>query len=156
MYWNYLKYVLNHKWCVFKVCMRKGLFIHAFTHDMSKFRPSEFIPYAKKFYGSKNLPDSGRIYIERDFHIALLHHYNRNKHHLAYWVDYKGKPVTMPIRSVKHLVADWQAMGLAKKNNYTFAKQNAIDFFQSNKGNMKMTPLTEYYIKKYLKIPVEK
>lgn len=156
MYWEYLKHTLKHKWCVFKICMRKGLFIHAFTHDLSKFRPSEFIPYAKKFYGPKDLSDLDKACIKADFRTALLHHYNRNKHHLNYWVDSKGKPVNIPIRNIKQLVVDWQAMGLAKKNDYAFAKQNAINFFESNKENMKMSPLTEHYIRHYLKIPVEK
>ena len=60
MYWKYFKYVMEHKRNVFIECMNmakkyKGqdkidLIIHAFTHDMSKFLPCEFIPYAKWFY----------------------------------------------------------------------------------------------------------
>lgn len=49
-YIKYLLYVLEHKKNVFKTCWNKGLYLHAFTHDLSKFRPSEFIPYARYFY----------------------------------------------------------------------------------------------------------
>ena len=53
-YINYLRYVLQHKYKVFIQCIKRGLYIHAFTHDFSKFRPSEFIPYARWYYGEKN------------------------------------------------------------------------------------------------------
>ena len=46
LYYEYLKYVLEHKKNVFKTCRKRGLKLHALTHDLSKFSPSEFIPYA--------------------------------------------------------------------------------------------------------------
>lgn len=49
--WGYLLYVLEHKKNVFKVCWKRGMYLHAFTHDLSKFLPSEFFPYAERFYG---------------------------------------------------------------------------------------------------------
>lgn len=52
MYWNYFKYVLEHKKNVFIECWKEGLYIHAFTHDLSKFSILEFKSYAKKFYGN--------------------------------------------------------------------------------------------------------
>jgi hypothetical protein len=51
MYLKYLLYVLEHKWNVGIECLKMGMPLHALTHDLSKFRPSEFIPYAKYFYG---------------------------------------------------------------------------------------------------------
>ena len=51
-YWKYLLYVLEHKKNVFKTCWKRGLYLHALTHDLSKFMPDEFIPYARYFYGN--------------------------------------------------------------------------------------------------------
>ena len=50
MYWKYFCYICNHKWNVGIECLKSGLYTHALTHDLSKFLPSEFIPYAKFFH----------------------------------------------------------------------------------------------------------
>ena len=51
MYWKYLKAVLKHKWFVFIECRKLGIPWLGVIHDLSKFLPSEFIPYARYFYG---------------------------------------------------------------------------------------------------------
>ena len=124
MYYKYLKYILEHKKNVFIECMkiamqhqggiRKKLIIHAFTHDLSKFLPCEFIPYARKFYGdypSITDPRFGQYTgkfkedIEIDFDKAWEHHYKNNKHHEDYW---NGKD--MPYLYIMQLIADWKGM----------------------------------------------
>ena len=68
MYWEYFKYVCEHKKNVFVCCFkesknwfrggryREGMFYlwHGITHDLSKFSPSEFKAYAENFYGVKD------------------------------------------------------------------------------------------------------
>lgn len=49
-YWKYFKYVIRHKWYVLIECFKKGQYWRGITHDLSKFLPDEFIPYAKYFY----------------------------------------------------------------------------------------------------------
>lgn len=51
---KYLKYLLCHKWYVMIECFREGLIWQGLMHDLSKFLPSEFIPYANFFYPDKN------------------------------------------------------------------------------------------------------
>jgi len=51
-YLQYLSYVLRHKWHVSLECFHHGLYWRGITHDLSKFLPDEFIPYARYFYGS--------------------------------------------------------------------------------------------------------
>jgi len=51
-YFEYLIYVLRHKWYVFIECCRVGIIWSGLTHDLSKFLPDEFIPYANYFYGN--------------------------------------------------------------------------------------------------------
>jgi hypothetical protein len=97
MYWKYLKYVLKHKWFVFVECCKLGIPLRGLLHDLSKFLPSEFIPYARYFYG--NYPETLTVYektyhwkmknkaaIKDDFDLAWLKHQKRNKHHWQYWL----------------------------------------------------------------------
>lgn len=127
MYYKYLKYILEHKKNVFIECMklamqhqggiRRKLIIHAFTHDLSKFLPCEFIPYAKYFSGKFKTPWEKLIqygyynqkyskeYVEEQFNKAWEHHYTHNKHHEDYW---RGKD--MPYLYIIQLIADWKGM----------------------------------------------
>ena len=148
MYLKYLCYVLRHKYNVFKVCIRRGLFIHAFTHDLSKFLPSEFVPYARKFFNPNEITEGQ----EKEFKLAVVKHYNRNQHHLGYWLDCNAGPYTMSRKAVKQLAADWIGMSLAKSEDYIDAQVDAVQFFLENKHKMKMTDETEQLILKYLEV----
>ena len=118
MYWKYLKYVIRHKWFVFLECC--------------KFRPSEFIPYARYFYG--NYPDYWEKIkglctqdIKQRFDKAWLLHIHRNPHHWQYWILREDNPVfigkskiiPMPVKYLKEMLADWHGAGQAinGKNN---------------------------------------
>lgn len=114
MYKDYFLYILEHKKNVFKACIKRGLFIHALTHDLSKFLPWEFIPYAHWFngeYGKNATRDFKIIFCEmhyyrrRRFNIAFKKHYKTNKHHWNHWI---GKD--MPKRYIKQMICDWEAM----------------------------------------------
>ncbi len=92
---KYFLYLLEHKWNVFKYCWKRGVYIHAFTHDLSKFYPDEFFAYARYFYG--DYLSKGQCYraspmciispkkykedIKMDFDKAWDKHKERNKHH---------------------------------------------------------------------------
>jgi hypothetical protein len=116
-YWKYLIYVLEHKKNVFIECWKKGLYTHAFTHDLSKFSPKEFKAYAWKFYGGKQasralLKATGTEHIcisqediEEAFTEAWKHHYTHNKHHWNYWIGQE-----MPIKYIEQMVCDWKGM----------------------------------------------
>lgn len=50
-YYNYLGYVLKHKWFVFLACLELKVSIwQAVFHDISKLSKLEFVPYAKNFF----------------------------------------------------------------------------------------------------------
>ena len=118
-YLKYLKYILEHKKNVFIECWKVKEYRHAFTHDLSKFRPSEFIPYARHFYGSyisnavvNNVPILPRRCkqvtkeeIKVEFEKAWELHYKRNKHHPEYW-----NSKDMDNKSIIHMVCDLKAM----------------------------------------------
>lgn len=122
-YTEYFKYVMEHKKNAFKICWKRGkrikqLRIHAFTHDLSKFRPSEFIPYAKWFYGDygtkidKDLLMIPEVSIKhnkckKNFDKAWKKHYKRNKHHWNHWIDKE-----MPCKYIDQMICDWEGMSL--------------------------------------------
>ena len=136
-YWNYLKYVLEHKKNVFLECWSDGLYIHAFTHDMSKFSPCEFFSYANYFYGEHGkLFNGGFVWefkehekAENEFNYGWLHHQRKNKHHWDYWVDSKGNALQMPNKYIKQMICDWKAM--SRKFGDT-----ATDFYLNSKHKM--------------------
>lgn len=112
-YWLYFKYIMEHKKNVFLEAKEGGMWWHGVTHDLSKFLPSEFIPYANWFYG-----EYGKRFIggmkwefdeftkcEKEFHKACEHHYKNNKHHWNYWI---GKD--MPEIYIRQMIFDWRAM----------------------------------------------
>lgn len=120
---KYIKYIIVHKYWVFVECIKNGQYIHAFTHDLSKLRPSEFFPYLEKFYGSgKNI---------EEFKMAWQHHHNRNKHHWNYWVQSNGEPLAMPKKYVDQMIADWRAMGRV-------FEEKAGTYFMLHRNKMKL------------------
>ena len=118
-YLEYLKYILEHKRNIFKICWKERLYLHAFTHDLSKFYPNEFIPYAKWFYGEygvkinndiENKPISIRVkhsLLKDRFKKAFEKHYAKNKHHWNYWINQ-----AMPEKYIIQMICDWKAMSL--------------------------------------------
>ncbi|MGL5574462.1 MAG: DUF5662 family protein [Sarcina sp.] len=128
-YINYLKYVLEHKRNVFKICWKKKMYIHAFTHDISKFYPSEFFPYARHDFSSQEH--------DEEFEKAWDKHKQRNKHHWQHWV---GRD--MPEKYMEQMLCDWEAMsvkfgGSAKsyyeKNRYSIDLSNKSRFILESK-----------------------
>lgn len=129
-YFNYLKYVFEHKKNVFKVCWRAGAYWHAFTHDLSKFLPSELIPYANHDFSSK----------EHDpkFEEAFEKHYRRNKHHWQHWID-----KDMPEKYINQMIWDWEAMSLKFGGS---AKQ----YYEANRHKIHMSNKSRFILENKL------
>lgn len=141
MYLNYLKYILEHKKNVFIECIKEGLYLHAITHDLSKFSPKEFKAYAEKFYGG----DYAYKYfeVENNFDLAWLHHQRENKHHWDYWVNSDGKALPMPKKYIRQMVCDWK--GMSRKFGDT-----ALVFYTKNKERMKLHTETRKILEEML------
>jgi len=148
MYWTYFKYILEHKKNVGIECLKMGMLIHAITHDLSKFLPSEFIPYAKFFFRkdrTKNYKESDEN--DPDFQTGWNRHQKRNKHHWNYWVSVTKKdqilPVEMPVKYVKQMIADWR--GMSRKFG-----GSAEEYYEKNHNVMILHPKTRDYISRIL------
>jgi hypothetical protein len=80
IYLRYLRTVLRHKKFVMVECWRAGIPMRGLFHDMSKFRPDEFLPYARYYERDKKR-------YKKDFKSAWGLHKERNPHHWEYWVE---------------------------------------------------------------------
>ena len=124
---KYLKYVVVHRWFVFLECCKYGIPWLGIIHDISKFRPDEWFPYANFFYG-KNIVirDNTGYYKPTDtgnkrFDFAWLLHQKRNKHHLQWWIlpedEGKLKVLPIPIKYCKEMLCDWIGAGKAQESS---------------------------------------
>lgn len=97
-HWQYLKYVVRHKWFVFVAGCRLGIPCLALLHDNSKFLPDEWRWYARHFYtesGEKRTKlNSDGFYRDvpddTKFDRAWLKHIKRNKHHPQHWITVRS------------------------------------------------------------------
>lgn len=131
-------------------------------HDLSKFLPDEFIPYANYFYGKKGSDikkgrdetgyykptDTG----DRAFDMAWLLHQKRNRHHWQWWLlptDEEGlKIFDIPNMYIKEMICDWVGAGKAQgfcspKNDKYF---ETCKWYQKNGSKMQLTKITRQQI----------
>lgn len=86
MHWKYLKAVLRHKRFVYEEGRALGLGIwQCLIHDWTKFLPVMWGPYARAFYGPKNVK-TGKPDGRPDFDRAWLFHQRWERHHWQAWV----------------------------------------------------------------------
>lgn len=160
MYWQYLSYVVRHKWFVFVACCRLGIWWLGLVHDWSKLRPGEFIPYARYFYGRKRREwrDSTGYYKPTQtgdlaFDFAWLLHQKRNKHHWQWWIcpqdDGGFQAFEMPERYRREMLADWIGAGLAQ------GKPDTRAWYTKNKGKMILGPETRAWVERRLPQSIE-
>jgi hypothetical protein len=128
MYLKYLKYLLKHKYYVAIECFKCGLIWRGLMHDFSKFYPSEFINYARFFYGKKGSDikkgrdktgyykptDTG----DKNFDFAWLLHQKRNRHHWQWWIlpEDEGGTKIFQIEEpyLTEMICDWVGAGKAQ------------------------------------------
>ena len=159
-----LDYTFRHKWYVAIECFKEGLYWKGVIHDMSKFLPSEFIPYANFFYnktdeiakddtGYYKPPDTGDI----KFDFAWLLHQKRNRHHWQWWIlpedEGRIKVLKMSENSVKEMICDW--VGAGKAQGFVSPKHDRYyetrKWYEKNKSKMNLHIDTRSFIEKTLR-----
>lgn len=142
-YINYFKFVVKHKWFVIKACLIIGGDLHLFwrclLHDLSKFKPSEFIPYANTFYNA----DGTKKYEETTaFNIAWNAHQKCNKHHWQYWLLKMDRgdiiALDMPAIYINEMICDWLGAGRAINGKYDFN----FSWYKMNENNIQISENT--------------
>ena len=150
MYFRYLWYVIRHKWYVGVELWKQNLKKQAIMHDMSKFLPSEFGPYARFFYGPKgdDLRSEAKkkgYYHEAgtngEFDLAWLKHQKKNSHHWQYWLliqdDDPTNALEMPYRTIVEMVCDWRGAGKAQGHG-----DDLIPWYEAHADKMVLAPIT--------------
>jgi hypothetical protein len=146
-HFEYLKYVMRHKWFVFRECRVLGVgLMTAILHDWDKFLPDEWLPYARALYK----PDGSKQYEESDaFDRAWLFHLNRNQHHWQYWIITwdNGGTECLPMPDVyrREMLADWHGAGMA-----ITGKKNTGEWYKENYDNIKLHDETRQWIDEML------
>lgn len=152
---KYLRYVLLHKFYVFRagLAIRKVIGVpeptwrwvwRLLVHDLSKFRPSEWMPYATYFYGDAPVIAFGdaRVLLpgavgpdqaaeitrtrKAKFQAAWLWHIHRNPHHWQHHILHEDSGKTFilvpPAPLAYEMVADWLAAGPKALTAHTMAE----------------------------------
>jgi hypothetical protein len=153
---KYLSYLLRHKWYVFIECCKEGIPIRGFFHDMSKFRPKEFIPYMNFFYGKPKARDKAGYYKPTDtgdkaFDFAWLLHQKKNQHHWQWWVlpedDGGVKILPMSDKARLEMICDWKGAGKAQGHT---GKDECRKWYVANRHKMQIDYETTKFIQKKL------
>jgi hypothetical protein len=152
-HFKYASYLFRHKWYVFIECCKAGIPWRGLVHDLSKFLPSEWIPYANYFYKPKQRDKTGycKPYDTGDkaFDYAWLLHQKRNKHHWQWWVLPKGgggvEILPMPDKYRKEMLADWRGAGRAQGYG-----DNTNEWYKANRNKMQLHPETRAWIEHQL------
>ena len=152
-HFKYASYLFRHKWYVFIECCKAGIPWRGLVHDLSKFLPSEWIPYANYFYKPKQRNETGyyKPYDTGDkaFDYAWLLHQKRNKHHWQWWVLPKNgggvEILPMPDKYRKEMLADWRGAGRAQGYG-----DNTNEWYKVNRNKIQLHPETRAWIEHQL------
>ena len=138
-YLKYLRYLLVHKWFVFVECAKLGIWWRGIVHDMSKFLPSEFFPYANKFFGIRT-PEAMEA-----FKLAWLRHQKLNRHHWQWWELWSdnGSVEMLEITDEyrREMLADWRGAGRAQGKG-----DDVREWYLKNKNNIRFNSHTRAWI----------
>lgn len=131
-HFQYLRYLLKHKWYVAVECVKHGLYFHAFAHDLSKFRPSEWFPYVEYFYGALGKGEA----VQLSFDLAWLKHQHRNRHHYQHWVlledEGQTKALLIPDKAIVQMACDWIGASKAIRGK----NATAVEWYEKVRKNM--------------------
>lgn len=155
--WQHFCTITKHRHAVIRHCRKAGIFLQGCRHDLSKYSPSEFLPGARCYQGSRSPNEREReLY---GYSKAWLHHKGRNKHHFEYWTDYNPAtrriaPVKMPLRYVVEMFCDRVAASkIYQGKNYTDA--HPLAYFQRGKATRLIHPETSDLLESLLTMLAE-
>lgn len=154
-HWQYLKYVLKHKWYTFLECCKLGVPWLGIIHDWSKFLPSEWFACVNYFHGPQAIPrrDVTGYYKPTDtgdlaFDFARFLHDKRNRHSWQWWTlpnDKNGIEVfPIPDKYRREMLADWRGAGRAQ------GTPNTASWYCANSEKMQLHPETRAWIEERL------
>ena len=150
--------ITRHRHRVIAHCFRAGIGWQGLFHDLSKYSPTEFIPGARYYQGTRSPNERERELFGCSY--AWMHHKGRNRHHFEYWNDINiqtkmYEPVKMPTRYVKEMFCDRVAASkIYQGKNYT--DSHPLAYFQRGNARKKMHPDTADLLEDWLTMLAEK
>ena len=150
--------ITKHRNKVIAHCFKAGIGFQGLFHDLSKYSPTEFIPGAKYYLGTRS-PNEGERE-ELGYSLAWMHHKGRNKHHFEYWTDVnmerkRYEPVEMPMQYVTEMFCDRIAASkIYQGDKYT--DESALNYFIRGKAREKMHQNTADLLEGWLRMLAEK
>ena len=151
------KTITKHRHTVIRHCFRAGIGFQGLFHDLSKYSPTEFIPGAKYYQGTRSPNERDREL--HGYSRAWMHHMGRNKHHYEYWrdVDVKTKlyaPVKMPTRYLAEMFCDRVAASKIYKGK-DYQDDAALQYFLRGHAKITMHPESAAQLEQWLTILAE-
>ena len=152
---KYFSYIFRHKLYVSLTCFEYGLYWRGLTHDLSKFSPSEWFPYANHDFDKEK--DETGYYKPTDtgdaaFDFAWLLHQKRNDHHWQWWIlsedDGGEKIIAMSSDAKLEMICDWCGASKAQGNG---GWKGVRQWYKKNKGKMRLHPDTVYWVEWQMK-----
>ncbi len=150
--------ITKHRHRVMLHCFKAGIPFQGMRHDLSKYSPTEFIPGAKYYLGTRSPNEAERD--DKGYSAAWLHHKGRNRHHYEYWTDYSREtkrmsPVEMPLKYAKEMFCDRVAASkIYQGENYTDA--HPLQYFSRAKDHIMIHPKTSELLESWLIMLKEK
>ncbi len=154
---GHFRTITKHRHKVIQHCAKAGILWQGLRHDLSKYSPTEFIPGAKYYQGTRSPNEAERE--QYGYSRAWLHHKGRNRHHFEYWMDYnpqskQNEPVKMPLKYVIEMFCDRVAASkIYQGKNYT--DQHPLDYFMKAKGRRVIHPETSDFLENLLTMLAE-
>lgn len=149
--------ITRHKNKVLAHCIRCGIPMRGFLHDLSKYSPEEFTAGMRYWQGIRSPNEKERELF--GYSAAWMHHKGRNKHHFEYWTDVsivtnRYEPVEMPLVYLKEMFCDRVAASkIYKGKEYT--DDAALQYFLRTKVRDKMHDKTALVLEKWLRMLAE-
>ena len=118
----------------------------AWTHDLSKYSPTEFFESVKYYQGDRSPIDACKE--ANGVSYAWMHHKGRNPHHYEYWqdnFDRGGTPVMMPYKYAIEMLCDYLAAGRAYMGD-KFTYKGELEWWYKKRQNCAMHLHTKWFI----------
>ena len=148
-FFKHLHKINKHKFMVFKLCCKCGLFFRGLTHDLSKYSPKEFFEGVKYYTDGKSSPNK-RSREQKGYSAAWLHHKGRNKHHIEYWFDEEAKEQALiPFKYLAESVCDKIAATKCYKGK-SYKQQDVVDYWHNNSSKLTMNPRVKEFFETVL------
>ena len=149
---QHFKTITSHRHLVIVHCFRAGIGLQGLFHDLSKYGPTEFIPGARYYQGSRSPNERERELYGYSF--AWMHHKGKNRHHFEYWSDLNPKTkryeaARMPMRYVKEMFCDRVAASkIYQGEKYT--DRHPLEYYMRGKARSRMHPDTADLLESWL------